>query len=326
MTTQESNTPDPVSIDEDNPDDVHAVPGSSVVAPKDAVEKAARQTDDFALLNVNAPDTAQQHFTQGETWRVFRIMSEFVHAFEVMSKVGPAVAVFGSARLDESSPYYEAATEVSRRLARAGWAIITGGGPGIMEAANLGAHQVAGHENDLLSVGLNIELPFEQNSNPYVDTSLHFHYFFCRKTIFVKYASAFVIFPGGFGTLDELFEALTLVQTRKIQNFPLVLFGTTYWKGLIDWMAETMVPRGTILPADLKLMHMTDDIDDVVSYIFEHTQQVRHPVQVSQPPSAKISRPRSVARPKSQNSSKLPPPEWAQEKQAENSDPNPPQQ
>ncbi|MDF2439925.1 MAG: hypothetical protein JWN98_909 [Abditibacteriota bacterium] len=291
--------------------DVHAVPGSSVEAPTIDVEKAARQTDDYALLNPTAPDWMQANFTQSETWRVFRIMSEFVHSFEVMSKVGPAVAIFGSARLDESSPYYHHATEVSALLARAGWAILTGGGPGIMEAANLGAHSVAEKnfepDNECLSIGLNIELPFEQGTNPYVDTALHFHYFFCRKTNFVKYASAFVIFPGGYGTLDELFEALTLVQTRKIQHFPIILFGTAYWQGLLDWMATTMVPRGTILPADLKMMHLTDDPQEVVSRIIEHTKQVRHPVAspaASAPPKGTPRSSRTVSRATSTSTSK----------------------
>jgi uncharacterized protein (TIGR00730 family) len=255
-----------------------AVPGTAIEAPRAVVEEAARRTDDFALLNEIAPDFIQQHFTQSDTWRVFRIMSEFVHSFEVMSKIGPAVAVFGSARLGEESPYYGAAVDVSRKLAMGGWSVITGGGPGLMEAANQGAQPIAQREGDPnLSIGLNIELPFEQGTNPYVGTSLRFHYFFCRKTNFVKYASAFVIFPGGFGTMDELFEALTLVQTRKIQDFPIVLFGRSYWQGLIDWMQTAMVPRGTILPGDLDLMFLTDDTDEVISHIAEHTRQVRHP-------------------------------------------------
>jgi uncharacterized protein (TIGR00730 family) len=227
----------------------------------------------------------QDHFTESEPWRIFRIMSEFVHSFEVMSKIGPAVAVFGSARLPESSPYYQAAQDVSERLARAGWCVITGGGPGIMEASNRGAQVVAHEKNDrTVSVGLNIELPFEQNSNPYVETGIHFHYFFCRKTNFVKYASAFVIFPGGFGTMDELFESLTLVQTQVVHNFPVILFGKDYWSGLINWMREVMVPHGTILPADLDLMLITDDPSEVLQWVFEGTQQVRHPVAVSVPP------------------------------------------
>jgi uncharacterized protein (TIGR00730 family) len=196
-----------------------------------------------------------------------------------MSKVGPAVAVFGSARLPETSPYYQAAQELSEKLARAGWCVITGGGPGLMEAANRGAHVIGElHGDKKISVGLNIELPFEQSTNAYVDTTLNFRYFFCRKTNFVKYASAFVVFPGGFGTMDELFDSLTLVQTGKIQNFPVVLFGKAYWQGLFDWICNTMIPHGTILPADLDLLHLSDDMDEVVQYICEHTREVRHPL------------------------------------------------
>lgn len=252
-----------------------ALPDSNIEAPPPIVEEAAKATNDYALFN---PCAEAEHFTETDTWRVFRIMSEFVHSFEIMSKVGPAVAVFGSARMTEKAPYYKSAQLVSQKLAEAGWAVITGGGPGLMEAANLGAQ--AGNpdpSNHLISIGLNIELPFEQDLSPYVDTGIRFRYFFCRKTSFVKYASGFVIFPGGYGTMDELFEALTLVQTHKIQHFPIVLFGTKYWKGLIDWMEETMVACGTILPGDLDLIHITDDPDDVVRYIFDNTQDVRHP-------------------------------------------------
>jgi uncharacterized protein (TIGR00730 family) len=281
------------------PDETHetqAVPGSDIEAPETEVKAAARQTDDFALLNPAGPPSSQQDFTQSDTWRVLRILSEFVHSFEMMSKVGPAVAVFGSARLDASSPYYALARTISERLARAGWAIITGGGPGLMEAANLGAHEgERATKNDAigktggsravedaarpgeLSIGLNIELPFEQGLNPYVDTHINFRYFFCRKTNFVKYASAFVILPGGFGTLDELFEALTLVQTHKIQDFPIVLIGSEYWRGLLDWMRNTMIPRGTILESDYDLLCITDDPNEAVQWIFERTRQVRHP-------------------------------------------------
>lgn len=256
----------------------HALPGSDIEATSAVLEQAAKATNDFALLNPIDESFLQQHFTETDTWRVFRIMSEFVHSFEIMSKVGPAVAVFGSARMTEKAPYYQMAQLVSEKLARAGWAIITGGGPGIMEAANRGAQ--AGNpdpNNRLISLGLNIELPFEQDLNPYVDTGIRFRYFFCRKTNFVKYSSAFVIFPGGYGTLDELFESLTLVQTHKIQNFPVVLFGSSYWKGLLDWLQNTMVPCGTIMPADFDMLHITDDPDEVVRYVFENTQQVRHP-------------------------------------------------
>jgi uncharacterized protein (TIGR00730 family) len=253
-----------------------ALPNSDIEAPQLKVKEAARKTDDFALLNPGKPAGMQEHFTDSDTWRVLRIQSEFVHSFETMSKVGPAVAVFGSARLGESSPYYEAAREVSRLLVRAGWAIITGGGPGLMEAANRGARD-GEKPGGKMSIGLNIELPFEQGLNRYVDTGMNFRYFFCRKTNFVKYSSAFVIFPGGFGTLDEFFEALTLVQTHKIQNFPVVVFGSEYWKGLLDWMRATLLAHGTILPADLDLIHMCDDPAQVVEYIFENTRGLRHP-------------------------------------------------
>jgi uncharacterized protein (TIGR00730 family) len=257
---------------------VQALPGSDIEAPYADVHEAAKATTDFALLNPCAESYQELHFTETDTWRVFRIMSEFVHSFEIMSKVGPAVAIFGSARMNEKSPYYKQAVRVSEKLANNGWAIITGGGPGIMEAANRGAQIGNPDPTDrMVSIGLNIELPFEQDLSPYVDTGIRFRYFFCRKTSFVKYSSAFIIFPGGFGTLDELFEALTLVQTHKIQNFPIVLFGTKYWRGLLDWLQETMVPCGTILPADLDLLYLTDDPDDVVRHVFENTQQVRHP-------------------------------------------------
>jgi uncharacterized protein (TIGR00730 family) len=263
----------------------HAVPGTDIEATTEVASLAAQQTPDFQLLNSTGPAWLQDHFTETEPWRIFRIMSEFVHSFEVMSKVGPAVAVFGSARLPQSSPYYQAAQDVSERLARAGWCVITGGGPGIMEASNRGAQIVAREKNDrTISVGLNIELPFEQHSNPYVETGIHFHYFFCRKTNFVKYASAFVIFPGGFGTMDELFESLTLVQTQVVHNFPVILFGKDYWCGLINWMRDVMVPHGTILPGDLDLMRITDDPAEVLQWVFEGTQQVRHPSATSAPP------------------------------------------
>ena len=255
-----------------------ALPDSDIEASPQATEQAARSTTDYALLNPCGETEAQQHFTETDTWRVFRIMSEFVHSFEIMSKVGPAVAIFGSARMDETTPYYQDAQLVSQKLAQAGWAVITGGGPGLMEAANKGAQMGnPDPKNHLVSIGLNIELPFEQDLSPYVDTGIRFRYFFCRKTNFVKYASGFVIFPGGFGTLDELFEALTLVQTHKIQNFPIVLFGSKYWSGLLDWLQETMIPCGTILPADFEMLKVTDDPDEVVRLIMEGTLTMRHP-------------------------------------------------
>jgi uncharacterized protein (TIGR00730 family) len=189
-------------------------------------------------------------------------MGEFVEGFEEMSELGPAVSVFGSARTSPDDPMYRRCVETSRLLGEAGFSIITGGGPGIMEAANRGA-RLAG----VRSVGCNIELPFEQRSNEFLDVSIDFRYFFVRKTMFVKYASAFVIFPGGFGTLDELFEALTLIQTGKVHNFPVVLFGSSYWSGMLDWIRETMAAEGKILPSDLDLLHVTDEPADATDHI-----------------------------------------------------------
>jgi uncharacterized protein (TIGR00730 family) len=197
-----------------------------------------------------------------DAWRVFRIMGEFVEGFEEMSQIGPAVSVFGSARVSPDDPMYRRCVETTRLLGEAGYAIITGGGPGIMEAANRGA-RLAG----VKSVGCNIELPFEQRSNEFLDVSIDFRYFFVRKTMFVKYASAFVIFPGGFGTLDELFEALTLIQTGKVHDFPVVLFGSRYWSGMLAWIRETMAAEGKILPSDLDLVHVTDEPADATEHI-----------------------------------------------------------
>lgn len=242
------------------------------------VSPRARETEDFNLLNPPQETGAQADFTQSDTWRVLRIQSEFVHAFEKMWQVKRAVAIFGSARLPESDPAYEMSRQVAEDFARAGWNIITGGGPGLMEAANRGAQPIARAQgNKYGSIGLNIQVPFEQGTNPYVETSLVFHYFFCRKTVFVKYASAFVIFPGGFGTLDELFEAITLVQTQKIAHFPIVLVGKEYWGGLLEWVRNTMLPRGTIGQRDLDLIYLTDDLDEVLSYVEEHTKPGQEP-------------------------------------------------
>jgi uncharacterized protein (TIGR00730 family) len=197
-----------------------------------------------------------------DAWRVFRIMGEFVEGFEDMAEIGPAVSVFGSARTSPDDPMYRRCVETTRLLGEAGFAIITGGGPGIMEAANRGA-RLAGSK----SVGCNIELPFEQRSNDFLDVSIDFRYFFIRKTMFVKYASAFVIFPGGFGTLDELFEALTLIQTGKVHDFPIVLFGSGYWSGMLDWMRDTMAAEGKILLSDMDLLHVTDEPADAAEHI-----------------------------------------------------------
>jgi uncharacterized protein (TIGR00730 family) len=201
-------------------------------------------------------------FLDTDPWRALRILSEFVDGFDAMARVGPAVTMFGSARTPRDSPLYDLARTIARKLAVAGYAIITGGGPGSMEAANRGCREGGG-----LSVGCNIELPHEQGLNAYVDLGIEFRYFFARKTMFVKYADAFVILPGGFGTLDELFEALTLIQTRKVRNFPVVLVGEAYWAGLLDWIRGTLVKSGAVDEADVALLQLTDDPDEVVRIV-----------------------------------------------------------
>jgi hypothetical protein len=197
-----------------------------------------------------------------DPWRVLRITSEFVAGFETLAEIGPAVAVFGSARTKVDTPEYLLAVEVGRRLTKAGYAVITGGGPGAMEAGNRGAVEADG-----LSVGLGIELPFEQGLNDYVDLGLNFRYFFVRKTMFVKYARGFIVLPGGFGTLDELFEALTLVQTQKVTSFPIVLLGTEYWSGLVDWLRHSVIEGGKASVKDLDLLHVTDSPEEAVEWI-----------------------------------------------------------
>ncbi|MFC8850622.1 MULTISPECIES: TIGR00730 family Rossman fold protein [unclassified Micromonospora] len=199
-----------------------------------------------------------------DAWRALRILSEFVEGFETLADLPPAVSVFGSARSRPDSPECRLAEELGSALARAGYAVITGGGPGVMEAANRGASEAGG-----LSVGLGIELPFEQGLNDWVDLAIDFRYFFARKTMFVKYAQAFVVLPGGFGTMDELFEALTLVQTGKVTRFPVVLMGTGYWRGLLDWLRDTMAADGKIGPVDLELICLTDDVDAAVRHIVD---------------------------------------------------------
>ncbi|HEV7898161.1 MAG TPA: TIGR00730 family Rossman fold protein [Planosporangium sp.] len=197
-----------------------------------------------------------------DAWRALRILSEFVEGFDTLADLPPAVSVFGSARTKPGTREWELAEQLGAALARAGYGVITGGGPGVMEAANKGCAEAGG-----LAVGLGIELPFEQGLNDWVDVGIDFRYFFVRKTMFVKYAQAFVVLPGGFGTLDELFEALTLVQTKKVTRFPVVLMGTWYWQGLIDWMRDTMMADGKIGPEDLKLFCLTDDVDEAVRYM-----------------------------------------------------------
>lgn len=217
------------------------------------------QTEDSQLLR---PPVEGEDFTTTDTWRVLRIQSEIVKGFDELAHIGPAVAVFGSARTPEHHRYYQLARETGYKLAKAGLAVITGGGPGIMQAANQGAKEAGG-----LSIGCNIELPYEQKANPYLDVHIDFRYFFVRKLMLVKYARAFVILPGGLGTIDELYEALTLIQTGKIQRFPVVLMGTDYWRDLVDWMEEKMLGEGMINPSDLQLLHLTDDPDQAVAVV-----------------------------------------------------------
>ncbi len=203
-----------------------------------------------------------EDLAKSDTWRVFRIMAELVEGFEAMSNVGPGVTIFGSARLAPGSPYYNKCLKVAENLAKDGFAVISGGGPGIMEAANKGAQNANG-----TSVGLNIELPMEQTQNQFQDVRVEFRYFFVRKLMFVKYAVAYVIFPGGFGTLDELFEALTLIQTKKIRGFPVVLVGKEYWQGMIDWLKKSVLVQGNISPDEIDLMQIVDEPEEVCAII-----------------------------------------------------------
>jgi uncharacterized protein (TIGR00730 family) len=241
------------------------------------------QTTDQRLLTGPA-DTDWLH---NDPWRVMRIQSEFVEGFGALAEVGPAVSVFGSARTPRDHRDYAAAEQAARDLVDAGYAVITGGGPGIMEAANKGASEAGG-----LSVGLGIELPFEQGMNEYVNLGVNFRYFFARKTMFVKYAQGFIVMPGGFGTFDELFEALTLVQTHKVTEFPVALVGTDYWQGLLDWLRGPAVDRGMVSPTDPDLLHLTDDPTEAVAYLVERgaelaaQEQASHASAYASPPEA----------------------------------------
>lgn len=215
------------------------------------------QSDRFLL------DTSDDtHFTKTDPWRVLRIQSEFVEGFGTLSELGPAISVFGSARTKRDSPYYAIGEEVGALLVESGYAVITGGGPGAMEAANKGACEAGG-----VSVGLGIELPFEQGMNDWVDLGINFRYFFARKTMFVKYASGFIVLPGGFGTLDELFEAMTLVQTQKVTSFPIVLIGTEFWSPLWAWVRDTLLANGMVSSKDLDLVHLVDDPAEAVRLV-----------------------------------------------------------
>src|SRR5688572_9364335 len=227
-------------------------------------------TEDEKLLQ--SPSTDPADFTRQDTWRVMRIMSEFIEGFDNLASVTKGVTIFGSARTRPDDPQYSAAEEVARLLAEEGFAIITGAGPGIMEAANRGAKLAGGR-----SIGCNIELPFEQGANPYVDTLINFRYFFVRKTMFIKYSNAFIIFPGGYGTLDEAFEALTLIQTGKIYQFPVILFGWHYWAGLIRWIQSRVLGEKKISPGDMDLMIITDDPAEAAQVVIKAYECQRAP-------------------------------------------------
>ena len=211
---------------------------------------------------VSSTCRAEHTLYDQDPWRVFRIMSEFVEGFDMLSPVGPAVTIFGSARTKNTSPEYKAVRKIAGGLSKAGYSIITGGGPGMMEAANAGAHDQCG-----VSIGLNIELPMEQSVNPFVNVPVGFRYFFVRKVMFLKYASAVVVAPGGLGTLDECFEVLTLIQTHKIKDIPVILYGSAYWKGLIDWIYGTMVPAGMVERNELNMFKIMDDPDAIIKEI-----------------------------------------------------------
>ncbi len=243
-------------------DESTEAPDRTVVPPP----PYSKETEDERFLQSTVDELEERGLLRGgrESWRVFRILGEFVDGFEELSDLGPCVSFFGSTRLTAADPVYQECVDTARLMGEAGFGIITGGGPGNMEAANRGA-RAAG----VPSVGCNIELPFEQGLNEFVDLGLDFRYFFVRKTMFMKYAQAFVIFPGGFGTMDELFEALTLIQTGKVRNFPVVLFGTEYWSGLMAWMRERLVVEKKISAEDLDLIFITDSPADAVSHVLE---------------------------------------------------------
>jgi uncharacterized protein (TIGR00730 family) len=220
-------------------------------------DQIPESTTDQRLLDSRGPTD----WVHTDPWRVLRIQAEFIEGFGALAELGPAVSVFGSARTRPDDPMYDNARLIAEKLCAAGYAVITGGGPGAMEAANRGASECGG-----VSVGLGIELPHEQGMNEWVDLGVNFRYFFVRKTMFVKYAQGFIVLPGGFGTMDELFEALTLTQTGKVTSFPIVLFGTEYWGGLIDWLRDSMLADGKVSESDIDMLHLTDDVDEAVSW------------------------------------------------------------
>lgn len=228
--------------------------------------KGFLDNEDKELLQTPCPPSSD--FTTQDPWRILRIQGEIVEGFDALSKIGPAATIFGSARFSADNPYYQDTINIAQHLSTAGMTVISGGGPGIMEAANQGAFQIRG-----TSVGCSIQLPHEQAPNPYQTIALKFRYFFVRKLMFIKYSVAFVIMPGGFGTMDELFEALTLVQTDKIDHFPIVLYGSSYWKGLLAWMEEQMLPAGSIDPEDLKLLQLVDDPSEAARIIIDNSRE-----------------------------------------------------
>ncbi|MFD2568216.1 LOG family protein [Pseudotenacibaculum haliotis] len=221
-------------------------------------------TNDDRKIREKLQQKTWNEIKTNDSWAIFKIMSEFVDGYEKLSKIGPCVSIFGSARTKPGEKYYELAEEVAFKLTQNGYGVITGGGPGIMEAGNKGAHRGNG-----VSVGLNIELPFEQHDNPWIDSdkNLEFDYFFVRKVMFVKYSQGFIVMPGGFGTLDELFEAITLIQTKKIGRFPIVLVGSEFWGGLLDWVKSTLLAEGNISPEDLKLFRVVDTADEAIEHL-----------------------------------------------------------
>ncbi len=279
-------TDSPLHSRSDEPDLARArgVDGEPITTGRDRL-RAGRLIVRREAMDRQAPERAgtaderllrrgRSAFLDSDPWRTLRIQAEFVEGFDALADIGPAVTVFGSARAAEGDPVYEQARELGRLLAEVGLAVITGGGPGVMAAANRGCFEAGG-----FSVGCNIELPHEQWLNPWVDLGVEFRYFFVRKTMFVKYAEGFVIFPGGFGTMDELFESLTLIQTGKIKHFPVFLVGSAYWAGLLAWFRQTLLAAGTIAEADLKLFTVTDDLAEVVRGLqtFVETNNAVHP-------------------------------------------------
>jgi uncharacterized protein (TIGR00730 family) len=228
--------------------------------------KGYYDNEDKELLQTPCPPASD--FTTQDPWRILRIQGEIVEGFDALSKIGPAATIFGSARFLSDNPYYKATTDIAQHLSTAGMTVISGGGPGIMEAANQGAFHVHG-----ASVGCSIQLPHEQDPNPYQTIALKFRYFFVRKLMFIKYSVAFIIMPGGFGTMDELFEALTLVQTDKIDHFPIVLYGSTYWNGLLSWIEDQMLKAGSISPKDLKLIKVVDDPSEAAKIVIDNSRE-----------------------------------------------------